>query len=906
MVVVAGTAGIGKSRLVREFVGWAREAGGTALVGRCSPSAADVPLRPLREALLTAARSGLRPSAELTPFLPTLGALVPDWVATAGPGADRGTIVLAEGLLRLMAEWSAPGCPALLVAEDVHWSDPETLKVLEYLADNLVGQPVLVVATARGDQGGAGVDMIDALVARRVATAIDLQALDPGQSEAVLRECLGVEALPPGLAEAVVARSDGIPFFIEELLATALADPTGRLVPSSIGAALEARLGALPEPVAELLRYAAVLGRQFDWHVVAAALRCPPDDAIVRLRQASGAQLIEADSGGFRFRHALTVDAAQALLLPEERRAICVSLSETLENLHPDLEGEICQLAASLAEGAGNHARAAELWLEAARRALLEGSLGSAEVLALRAQGELPVEADRVLLSTWVLAGQPRLALEAGHRILSAVSDPALQTEVRFDLIDAMIDAGRWDDAENYLEDVGGSAGTSGSHEARRAIGQAELAWARNDRPAALAFARSALADASEAGLSEVKCRALWLIGRVERGRDTRAASAAFEEAYRYASGHGLAVYRGRALLELGTIDMIETLATGRLEEARQDALATGALSTVAMIDLQLAATFSCRCQAALTLAAAERCEEVSRRFGLSSLSMSIALQGVAYGFSGNRTAMEERAAAARATGGDRDTVEMVILSTGVALYRLGEGQVGAAITALDGAMGLLRGAVGGAHPFPGRWALLRTVAGNGGAAARGECRALDFDTAMSRATLQAADAVAAGQEGGDAETVFAAADEALGRFEGGFLQSLARLLVAPCAYRDGWGSPAAWLREALSNFDQLELANFAGQCRLALRAMGEPVPRRARPEVASVPGPLAAQGVTAREVEVMAQLIAGRSNRQIAEALYLSVRTVEKHVERLLMKTGCARSDLGVLAERAGVQPAD
>lgn len=55
-----------------------------------------------------------------------------------------------------------------------------------------------------------------------------------------------------------------------------------------------------------------------------------------------------------------------------------------------------------------------------------------------------------------------------------------------------------------------------------------------------------------------------------------------------------------------------------------------------------------------------------------------------------------------------------------------------------------------------------------------------------------------------------------------------------------------------------------------------------------------------------MAHLVAGRSNRQIAETLYLSVRTVEKHVERLLMKTGCTRSDLGDLAARTGVQPAE
>jgi DNA-binding CsgD family transcriptional regulator len=199
----------------------------------------------------------------------------------------------------------------------------------------------------------------------------------------------------------------------------------------------------------------------------------------------------------------------------------------------------------------------------------------------------------------------------------------------------------------------------------------------------------------------------------------------------------------------------------------------------------------------------------------------------------------------------------------------------------------------------------VRTVLDDGGAEARDECRILDFDTAMSRATLAMADAVATGRDGGDAESVFADADRALGRFEAGFLRGLARLIVAPCAYRDGWGEPAAWLREAHATFEGLDLPNFAGQCRLALRAMGEPVPRRSRPLAPRVPGPLAARGVTAREVEVLSYLIAHCSNRQIAENLHLSVRTVEKHVERLLMKTGYTRSDLGRLAETVGVQPA-
>ena len=174
----------------------------------------------------------------------------------------------------------------------------------------------------------------------------------------------------------------------------------------------------------------------------------------------------------------------------------------------------------------------------------------------------------------------------------------------------------------------------------------------------------------------------------------------------------------------------------------------------------------------------------------------------------------------------------------------------------------------------------------------------------MGRATLWAADAVVAGREGGDAASIFDSADSALGRFEGGFLRSLARLLVAPCAHADGWGEPAAWLREALANFEDLDLSNFAGRCRATLRDMGEPVPRRARSEAPRVPSVLAAQGITAREAEVLAQVAAGRTNRQIAEILQLSVRTVEKHVERLIMKSGQGRSELARLAESAGVPP--
>jgi DNA-binding CsgD family transcriptional regulator len=826
-------------------------------------------------------------------------------VESPGVVVDGNSIILAEGVLRLVAAWSQPEAPTLVIIEDAHWSDRETLDVLEYLADNLIGHPVLVLVTVRGDEPGPGNDAIDGLIARRAVQPMDLFPLDQRQSAEMVRECLHLSAFDASLVDAVVSRSDGVPFFIEELLATALESTSREMsVPPSVHAALEARLSSLPPDTVRFLRYAALLGRQFDWRVVAAAVGCTEDEGLDRLRGAARSQLIDAEGGGFRFRHALTVDAVQSSLLPDERRSAANRLLLELEQLHPDLEGEHCQLAANLAFVAGDRGRGSELFIEAAHRALREGSLGSAESMALRAQGERPLEADRVLLSTWTLAGQPRNALEAGRRILAAKVDEAVAIDVRLELVNAMIAAGRWDEADSYLRGVRSAAHLDPAHQTLMAVAEAELALGRNDTEGALAFARRSLAHVDADSQPEVKCQALEVVGRVERGRDTHAAAQAFESAYSCAARHGLALFRIRALQELGTIDMFEALGTDRFEEARRDALSAGALATAATVDLQLAATYSCRGEAKKTLEAAIRCAEVSRQFGLATLPMSLALQAIAHGMAGNRPAMEAVAEEAHALESDAATVNIAVWSNGVAVYHVGEGQLREALDALERAMEVFRACGGGAFPFPGRWALVRTVLDEAGAAARDECRRLPFDTPMSRATLWAADAVAAGREGRDASAVFAEADAALADYQGGFLRGFARLLVAPCAQHDGWGQAGLWLREALVWFETLELPNFAGQCRSALRAMGEPVPRRTADKSKGVPSQLAAHGVTAREAEVLAQLAAGCSNREIANSLHVSVRTVEKHVERLLMKTGRSRSELGQLAMKAEVEP--
>jgi DNA-binding NarL/FixJ family response regulator len=117
-------------------------------------------------------------------------------------------------------------------------------------------------------------------------------------------------------------------------------------------------------------------------------------------------------------------------------------------------------------------------------------------------------------------------------------------------------------------------------------------------------------------------------------------------------------------------------------------------------------------------------------------------------------------------------------------------------------------------------------------------------------------------------------------------VRQYARRVVAECALEDGWGDPAGWLREAIGFFEAAGQPHLATACRALLRKAGVAVPRRGR-GVSDVPPWLRARDVTSREADVLALVGEGLSNREIGERIYLSPRTVEKHVANLLLKLG-------------------
>lgn len=908
VAVVQGPAGIGKSRLVRELAAWASSRGAVALVGRCSSTSTATPLRPVREVLLGAARAGIQPPDSLRPFVPTLARLVPEWSPGAAAGADPSPLVLAEAVLRLLAGLGQQGTPALLVVEDVQWADAESASVIEYLADNIDGAPIALVVTLRTSDAHASSTVGELLVSRRSAASITLGPLADADVSELVRSIAGTD-VPPEVEAVVKERSEGVPFLIEELLAVADGGEGADAVPPSVASSVERRLDDLPTGGVALLHRAAVLGRHFDWTLAARAAGLDEPEAAELLREAVRAQLVDVDGSGFRFHHGLTREAVLAAAGPAAARVAASEVLSALEASGGAVDGAGYELAASLATLAGDGDRAANFHLDAADRAIADGALAAAEALANRVRRTKPGahgrRADMTLLRIHALSGRSDEAETVGRPLLRSSTAPEDGAEVHLLLARAALAGGQWSAAERDAAAARDLLPDDQRCAARSASVSALAAMARDDDENALRLARLALDHGRATEQPDVQCEALEVIGRAQRGRDVRAAEAAFSEALQVATDSGLPIWRVRALQELGTVDLFESLALDRLLEARRAAEEIGALSLAAVVDLQLAATYDERGDPVEALTAARRCEAASRRWGLSTLAMSLTIQAMAHARLGDEAAMRAAGEAARATGQDRAAVEIGLWGNAFAMWHIAAGDLPSAAAAFERGLDELTAVPGAAYPFAGLAALVHTLLDNGsgaGAAARARVRDLAVDTPVSRAMLLAAEAVAAGRtvRGRPADT-FTEADTALGAFEGGFRQALVRLLVAPAAQADGWGDPVTWLRGALAMFEGAGLTVFAGRARVALRDVGAPVPRRSG-HAAPVPPGLAALGVTSREVEVLALVAHGHTNREIAERLVISARTVDKHVERLLLKAQTDRAGLAMLARDCGL----
>jgi DNA-binding CsgD family transcriptional regulator len=933
---LVGEAGIGKSRLALLTAADAEGAGMAVLRGRAVRTVTPVAYRPLAEALCSAVRVGGGPdSPELAPFRATLGRLIPDWHAEGHGRVDHSVVALAEAVLRfLRAVAGGRGC--LLVLEDLHWADPETLTILEYLADNLTSEAVLCLGTLRPEDRSGAHYLARSLEARRVSEVIQLSRLDDQDVAQMVRSCLDADAVAPQVL-ALAGRAEGVPFLVEELLAVAVASGSlvreggswvlstawEPVVPFTFADSMRRRVATLGHEVRTVLVAAAILGRRFDWDLLPAITGLGESDVLAALHVAVDAQIVSVNPGQttFRFRHALTRDAVLAELLPPERAAWSRRALGAVDAAQPDLPGEWCELGAELAEAAGDRGRAASLLLESALRALRHGALVSAEVTLDRARSLSPpddsliLDVEERLVNVVSLAGKRDRTIEVGRSLLARLGEDPREArrraEVHLRLARAAVAATRWDEAHELCEQA--------RAEARAATDDRLMAWVdavsaqtaiMREPERAPRLAQAALEAAERLDLPEVACEALEILGRSQRAHgahDLRGAEDAFARALAVADAHGLAVWRARALHELGTIDLLRGAGVTRLEEARELALAQGALATAAVVDLQIGAVLAFRDDPEPAVVPARRAAELARRYGLDqTLAAAVGREAHVHARAGRRDLTERciQEALAHAPGAPDIEAQM---SLAAAILAFVEEDRASARRHLHRAVApaSASGLPGGDHssgPAGGVWALVREVDGEAGEApgsepARGS---MHF---MGRGYLHYAQSVAAGRAGDNdgATAMMTEGDRVLGDHE--WLRQLGRRLVAEAALADGWGDPVAWLREALGFFDQRGEERIASACRSLLRKAGAPVPRRRGEE--ATPAALRGLGITARESEVLGLLADGLSNKEIAARLYLSPRTVERHVANLAAKAGVERrSQLVAFAARTAADP--
>ena len=885
IVFLTGEAGIGKSRLASELAAAARADGFTVLTGRAVPSDSTSPYRPLTEALLQALRGRPFPAdAGLAQWLPALTAMIPAVVPARGAGhGDQSPAVRGEALLQLLQRLAGPA-GLLMVLEDLHWADLDTLAIMEYLGDNLSTEPVLCVVTCRSAPESATAELITRLHRRGAARHIELGRLSADEVADMARACL------PSAADDVIARvqhvADGIPFLVEEALA-------GPGVPRSFAEGVRARLASLDEDERLVLHTAALFGRQFDWRVLPAATGLPTDVIAGALEQGVRSQLLTLDGDAFRFRHMLTREAVAAELLPPRRVTLAARALAALEVAHPGLPGAAGDVAASLAIQAGDLSRAGALLIASGRSAMGRGALATS-IDTLRRGAELVtdpgrrVEAETMLVESLALAGQVDEAMLVGERLINqlASAGAAARAAVHLKLAHAAVDGTRWPAARRHigLADDLLAAQPEPRLAAQAAVLEGEVAFAGNAVDQARALAEDALA--SQGASAEIRCHALELLGRVRRVNDLDAAREAFEQALATAEVAGLPVWRLRALHELGTIDMFDHAGSERLVHARHLADELGAASTGALIDLQLTAAAVFRFELDEAERHAQSALATSTRLSLSQLrAIVLVFLAEVHAMRRDQAGMERYIALASAAApGDPEIEGSALAGARGMLALLGDdtadalGNLGQGIALLDTLPQQ------GPAPYRGLWPLLLAAQGDSRAATMiGHAR--DMGLIVNRANrglLGYADAILTGRAGqpDQATELAAAADAELLHYP--VWDDLARLTAAESAQADGWGTPRQWLEVAAGTFDRYGIEPLALRCR---RLLTDPPPSR-----------WSLLGITDRQADVLRLVAAGISNKEIAARLHLSPRTVEKHIENLLRKTD-ARSRTQLVA---------
>ena len=408
VVLLAGEPGIGKSRLIRELRERIAAEPHVRLIHQCSSYHQTSPLHPVIEHLERAAGFArddppearlakletmlARGTDQLKEAVPLIAALLGVTTGEPYPALDltpqRQKQLTLEALMDQLVALAAEQ-PVLMIHEDVHWIDPTTQELLGLTIERIAHLPVLMIVTFRPDFTPPWPR------APHVRTlALTRLGLDDGS--AIVDRVVGEKALPAEVSAQIVAKTDGVPLFVEELTKTVLEsgllrdagnryELTGPLpplaIPSTLHDSLMARLDRLA-PAKELAQIGAALGREFSHALLAALAPLPEAEFNAALDQLVSSELIfrrgTPPEAIYSFKHVLVQDAAYGTLLKSRRQQLHARIVQVLEERFPDTAESRPDLLAHHCTEAGLVNRAVDYWYKAGRQAMVRSAMAEA------------------------------------------------------------------------------------------------------------------------------------------------------------------------------------------------------------------------------------------------------------------------------------------------------------------------------------------------------------------------------------------------------------------------------------------------------------------------------------------------------------------------------------------------
>ncbi len=421
-VLLAGEPGIGKTRLASEISRQAHDQGALVALGRCDEHVA-APHAPWTELLRfvvanvsddTIIEHVAHQGGEISRLVPDLARRVPDAPHPASTDPDTERLLLFEAVVDLLQRAADPQ-PLVVLLDDAHWADSGSVHLLRHVVSHLdPDSHILVLVTYRDTDidrshalSGALADLYRSAGAERIA----LRGLDEAGMRAFLEAAGGqpLESEGLALADRLAAETDGNPFFVTEVLRNLV--ETGALVqhdgvwvgtlapgeaglPEGVRDVIGQRLSRLSEQTNDLLRTAAVFGREFEVDLVASVMQIDDDTAVDRLDEAVAAQLVdevEGTPGRLSFAHALVRQTLLEELTTNKRLRLHRKIAELLDArpgtpvdllAHHYLEAAVTGVAARAVEcacEAAHGARNAFAWDDAI--ALYERALDALDTI---------------------------------------------------------------------------------------------------------------------------------------------------------------------------------------------------------------------------------------------------------------------------------------------------------------------------------------------------------------------------------------------------------------------------------------------------------------------------------------------------------------------------------------------